>query len=189
MTRISFAATITEFTPGDNAQEAWEDAVGSWQTIDFTDLEEGTLLSDQYRDEFGVVFETVPFTAVAQDSESIYLNDGFGFQVLTIDFPSSGLNITFETPMQSIAFDHPGDMFVRLDLADGTTYEGFPGSSGFGLFSGWTSDVPILGIEVGDFGGAFNIDDFRLVPIPGPAAFAFFGCAAMTRGGRRMRRD
>lgn len=180
-------AVVTTYTPTAEAEQAWEDAVGSWQTIDFVGLEEGTPITHQYRDEYGVVFGTDPFTAVAQDNEAFFPNDGFGFQVITIAQPNLGVNISFDTPLQAIAFDHPGTVVIRFHLADGTTFEGFGGSQGAGLFSGWPSDVPIIGVELGDFGGAFHIDDMRFVPIPGPAGFAFFAGLAIRRGGRRRR--
>ncbi|MFK7959063.1 MAG: hypothetical protein AB8G96_00935 [Phycisphaerales bacterium] len=178
-------ATVIEYSPLDEAELAWEAAVGDWQTIDFTDLEEGDILTDQYREEFGVVFETAPFSSVVNEASG-FLHDGFGFTITTINFPNLGGIITFETPMQAIAIDHPGTFFVKLTLADGTVFESFPGLGGLDRFSGWTSDVPIVQAEFGDFDGSFNVDDLRLVPVPGPASIAVLGVAA-AMGPRRRR--
>jgi hypothetical protein len=103
LTAVSVArAEVAEFTDAN----AWAEAVGSFNTIDFTGFPDSTLISNQFA-ELGVLFtDANEFTVCC--SEVQFPNDGEGLDV------NNNLHLSFLTPQSAIAADfHP---VLRIQL-------------------------------------------------------------------------
>jgi MYXO-CTERM domain-containing protein len=159
---------------------AWQAAVGSYTTIDFTGYQDGYLVTDQYA-HLGITF------AGAQHSfghAGAFLNDGEGLR------GAPNVHIHFSEPQDWIAVDFPGTVRFRLYrhselihtselFFDFISY--FAGLVSAAPFDEVIIDAPLPGIP------AMGIDDLYFgPPIPAPGALGAFALAALL--GRRRRR-
>jgi len=179
------AATVTEFGPFEDGEIAWERAVGSWETIDFTGVPVGTFLTDEFLESDGITFTSFPQVVGPTGS---FVLDGFGM--------ASGIDghieLTFATPLLTVAFDLPGSGEIEFFSGDeriaGPLPLGFPGLD---RFSGYISDTPFDRIVLSDQ-DALGIDDLRYgMVIPGPGAVGIgvlAGLAGFAGPARRRRR-
>mgnify|MGYP006286374493 CR=1 FL=1 len=178
------AATVTEFGPFEDGEIAWERAVGSWQTIDFTGVPVGTFLTDEFLESDGITFSSFP-QVVGPTGD--FVLDGFGI-LSGID---GHIEFTFATPLRTVAFDLPGSGEIEFFAGDeriaGPLPMGFPGVD---RFSGYISDTPFDRIVLSDQ-DALGIDDLRYgMVVPGPGAVGIgvlAGLAGFAGTGRRRR--
>lgn len=168
-------ADIQAFTD----KQAWIDAVGDFNTIDFTGFEEGTIITDQYAD-LGVLFTTgydeIDFSADRYPNDNWGLSGNFGSTTLAFDSPqfwfgadyAFGLNIWF----------FKDDELVLVASFDG---------QGGGNFGGIISDETFDGLLLtGDPVICCPFIDDLYFGVPGPGGLAVFIVAGVcTR--RRMR--
>jgi hypothetical protein len=146
----------------------WQAAVGDFATLDFTGLQNGEVLFDQYSD-LGVLFPDGNDTV--RNVPSIFIEDGWGLR----DNFTGTITIEFDTPRTAIASDHPG--FATFFLY----WEGKPVgradflNGGAGNFSGILSSIPFDAVEIVDVtGGSVAIDDLHF-SIPTPSALTCIG--------------
>lgn len=156
-------ADIQAFTD----KQAWIDAVGDFNTIDFTGFEEGTIITDQYAD-LGILFgerdDVINFSTDYFPNDSWGLVDGFG-----------PIAITFDTPQRWIGADYVFGLgiffYVEKELVLVASFDG----KGAGNFGGIISDEPFDSLLlVGDpVIAAIFIDDLYF-GVPGPGGLAAF---------------
>ena len=168
------AATITEFGPFEDGRIAWEEAVGEWETIGFTEQPPGTFLTDEYLESDGIVFGNNPqIIGPAFDS---FVMDGFGIRS-AID---GTIEIDFTIPLQTVAFDLSGSGEVEF-FSDGESIAGpIPwGLTGSGLFAGFISDTPFDRVVLTD-SNEIAVDDLRYgMIVPGPGVAVLFVLAGL----------
>ena len=157
----------------------WQSAVGDYSTIDFTGFSNNTVITDQYED-MGILFtDGLDFI---YHNNNIFLNDGIG---LRGGIPHS-ITIDFTVPIQWIAMDFPGRLWVELYFKGRLTYNAGPfGSSGPGHFAGFQSTQPFDKVRLFNAAASeANIDDLHFgPPIPAPGVLAL-----AATGARRRRR-
>ena len=168
------SASTTEFSN----KSAWQGAAAPFSTITFTEFPAGTVITTQYQD------EGLTFTPGAIENEpSIYPNDGFGL--------GNGVPITisFDQDRNSIAFDFPGSLIIKLFNDGSLIYtSGIFGVGGPGHFGGLISTNSFDQITISHaFSSNSSVDDMYFgAPVPAPAsAILLLGLAAC---GRRRRR-
>ncbi|MHC4992337.1 MAG: hypothetical protein ACYTGC_15295, partial [Planctomycetota bacterium] len=123
-------------------REAWEAAVGSFSTIDFTEIPLGTIATDHYRQSHGVTF-TGGFD---------YVEPGTGEDGAGLD-SSSGLRGQLDAPLNAVAVKIPPQEMVQIVLfCEG--YEAFFMSA---HFSG----------DAGDFLGVVSTEAFYAFVVRG----------------------
>ncbi|HRP63258.1 MAG TPA: hypothetical protein PK400_08200 [Phycisphaerales bacterium] len=171
------AAIVTEYTN----KAAWQAAVGSYSTIDFTGFAHGTTLNTQYAESHGVTF--IGTNNIVHTSS--FLNDGEGVR----GQPES--RFVFSTPRHSVAVDFPGQAIYKLYYSGVLVYTSNPhwapvGGGGFyGLVSDTLFDEVVVYRNTGN--PAFYDDLHFGPPIPAPGALGVFALAAF--GCRRRRRS
>lgn len=166
---------ITGFT---DAGE-WQEAVGEFSTIDFTEYPAGTVITDQYAD-LGVQFpEGNDFIY----HTSAFVNDGTGLHGNNLDLQ---ITVEFDTPQLWFGVDHPGIAVIDA-YANGELIESFGHGQGtFGAFTGILSDVYFdkVVIHRGNDNSAARIDDMHW-GVPAPGAVAALALAGLLGGSRR----
>jgi hypothetical protein len=163
-------------------RESWENAVGSFTTIGFTEFPHNTRVTEQYA-YLGVHFiDGVDFIACCDPIT--YPRDGAGLE----GEPST--HLTFDAPMTYIAADFPGHIIIDL------SFEGIPiytstrlGSSGHGFFGGLVSSMPFDEVMIRDRpGSGIFLDDLHFgPPIPAPSALSLLVPAGVLLSRRRRR--
>src|SRR6056297_2740769 len=153
------------FFRGPDEVAAWEEAAGSWGTMDFTGFEFGQHLTDEYEKELGVVF-TDTTNYVSGPSAGLFPRDKWGLQIGPF---ASFAEFTTVEPIQSLAFFHPGFFDVTLWLGDELIV--FEENSVFPLsFSGLVSDIPFDRVRISDGADTASIDDILVgAAVPSPA--------------------
>ena len=177
------AAADIAFFRGPDEVAAWEEAAGSWGTMDFTGFEFGQHLTDEYEEELGVVF-TDTTNYVSGPSAGLFPRDKWGLQIGPF---ASFAEFTTVEPIQSLAFFHPGIFDVTLWLGDELIL--FEENSFFPLgFFGFVSEVPFDRVRISDGADTASIDDILVgAAVPSPAVAALLGLGLL-KGGRRRRR-
>lgn len=158
-------------------KQAWIDAVGDFNTIDFTGFEEGTIITDQYAD-LGVFFtdgdDEIGFSADRYPNDNWGLNGNFG-----------GITLAFDSPQSWFGADYAfglGIWFFRDDEL--VLVASFDGKGG-GNFGGIISDEPFDGLFLtGHPAGCCPFIDDLYFGVPGPGGVAVFIVAGV---GRRRR--
>lgn len=168
-------AAVTQYTN----KVAWQNAAGNWTTLPFTDLPDGTLITNQYAAQ-GVVF--------TDGSDFIYhstsfLNDGAG-----VNGAFDTIWLSFNQPMFTIGADYPGSLKISL-YSDGQLIYA---SSDFDVivshFAGLISTEPFDTALIIDPAGGVFIDDLHFgPPIPVPGVLALLTTTAMVARVRRRR--
>jgi len=180
---VPASAALTEYR-GVETQAAWESAVGSWQTMDFTGFAPGQHLTDEYEAEFGVVF-TDPTNFVDLESQNIYPNDGWGLVTGTF---AQYIEFELGEPIDAIAFFHPGSLIVTLWLGDDLVGQGGDAHPAPGNFFGITSTMPFDRVRIDDQAGIGFVDDIRRgMAVPGPGVLAMLVGGLLGPGGRGRR--
>jgi hypothetical protein len=169
----SARAEVIEFTD----REAWFDAVGSVTTIGFTELPNGTVVTDQYEDE-GVLFTDGLDTIFADDS---FINDGLGLD------GNGFIELTFLTPQSYLAVDFPIALRISLFSQGKLIYlSNFFGTSGYGDFAGLISSEPFDSALIADPPlPSTRIDDLHF-GVPAPSSVAVFGLGLLRPTRRRQ---
>jgi hypothetical protein len=166
-------SSVTEFTN----KNAWQSAAGSFTTITFQEVPVGTVVTDQYD------FLGIQFTPGQVAESSIYVNDNVG---LVNGVP---ISFTFDQPRQSVAFDYPGSLQIKLFSAGELIYtSSIFGVGGLGFFAGISSTQSFDTVMFSHgFGPPADVDDLHFgATVPAPAsAILLIGLAAC---GRRRRR-
>jgi hypothetical protein len=171
-------ATVVEFTN----KSLWQTAAGSYTTIHFTELPNGTLVTNQYAN-LGVTFTDGSDYILVQPTT--FLNDGAG-----LNGAFDSVSLAFASPMQSIAIDFPGSAEIDLYSQGQLIYASTDfGGSGLGHFAGLISDLSFDAARIFDPEGGVFIDDLHFgPPIPGPGALPVIatGLLAMSRRKGRL---
>ncbi len=148
-------------------KQAWIDAVGDFNTIDFTGFEEGTIITDQYAD-LGVRFTTgydeIDFSADRYPNDNWGLDGNLGYTTLAFDSPQYWFGADYAFGL--------GIWFFRDDEL--VLIASFGGQGG-GNFGGIISDEPFDGLWLtGDpVICCPHIDDLYF-GVPGPGGLAVF---------------
>jgi hypothetical protein len=160
----------------------WEDEIGQYDTIDFTDYPHGTIISDQYAD-IGVNFEGQNNVILEIPS---FINDGFGLRGWM------GTWVHFDEPMNWIAGDHPGRLYFALYVEGELIGEAGWGHVGAGNFTGVVStkafDSAFLFRPPNPDGTfAVYIDDlhFGALTVPAPGVLSVIAFALFANRRRR----
>jgi hypothetical protein len=172
----STQGAVVEYTN----KAAWQNAVGSYSTITFTELPANTWITTQYS-HLGISF-TDGSDQVAY-MPGAFLNDDHG---LNGAFDESTL--TFSQPMYTIAIEFPGRAQLELYYLGQSIYTSSEfGGSGAGWFAGLISDQPFDEVFMYDPTGGFFIDDLHFGPaIPAPGVIAVLLTAGLVRPRRRL---
>jgi hypothetical protein len=165
-------------------RQAWENAVGDYTTIDFTGLENGEPLSNQYAD-LGVLFSSAG--SLFAFNSCIFVNDCWGMR----GEGGGGAWVHFDEPMNWIAADHPGSLSFALYFDDELIIEiGAFGGSGTGHFAGLVSEKPFNKARLFRAPPALDfvyIDDlhFGAIAVPAPGALGVLAVALLVHRRRR----
>ncbi len=117
-------------------RDGWMSAGGAFTSVDFTGLDEFTILSDQYEN-LGLLFPDHNDSIVRRSSYS----DGYG--VYGGGFGEDGITTVFSQPKFWIAVDYPGRIVFRLFRKGELVYESSNHHSGGEIaFFGLVSDEP-----------------------------------------------
>jgi hypothetical protein len=162
-------AAFTEYTD----PVEWQNAVGDYETITFTEFPVDTLLGDQYSD-LGVHF--------TDGNDYIYQAAAFDSDMRGVD-GNGNITLAFDTPQQWIAVDYPGFIQIELYKDAALLYQSsiFVHESFAGLLSAQAFDTAVLI----DPAGEAEIDNLYF-GVPAPSGLAVFG-AFLALGGRRRR--
>lgn len=165
--------------------EGWKAATPGFTTIDFTGLEHGTTIYDQYA-ELGVLFTSPGPPKIAKHA-TYFVQDGWG-----IDGNWNYVELTFLAPMYAVAWHH-GPHFLEVYSGEeliATTPLAMLPSPGQ-KFGGLTSSIAFdrVRIRTPSFMSQVWIDNiyFAAAPIPSPAAA--FAIAGLLLGCGRRRRE
>lgn len=174
------AVTVYDsFTP-------WSEDVGTFTTIDFTELPVFTDVTDQYAD-LGVLFTDSDSNKIWGPSTKIFPQDGYGLNAGLM------IELTLLTPALGIAAHFPGGLRFRLFSGDTMIFESpYLGGSGYNFSGGVISELPFDRVQIVDqlssIPDTFAVDNLYIsfAPVPAPgAALGLLGVAAW--GGRRRR--
>src|SRR5690554_3141498 len=153
-------ADVQDFT--DSQRPLWFNAVGDlggYETIDFTGFANSTFLTDQYHDEFGVLF--ADGLDIVRFNPGIYPLDDWGldgFATTTIEF---------NTPQNWFASDGPGAMQFQLYRHDELVYTSRVSFFGF---IGVISDIGFDKIVLDDPEDSnVNMDNIYFGAVPAPS--------------------
>jgi hypothetical protein len=164
--------SVTEYSN----ENAWQTAAGAFTTITFQEVPVGTVVTNQYAS-LGI-----QFTPGQVAESSIYVNDNVG---LANGVP---ISFTFDQPRQSVAFDYPGSLQIKLFSNGELIYNsGIFGVGGTGFFAGIVSTQSFDTVMFSHgFGPPADVDDLHFgAPVPAPAsALLLLGLVAL---GRRRR--
>jgi hypothetical protein len=162
-------------------RDAWFASVEALTTITFTELPNGTFVTNQY-DELGVLFTDGLDIILCCGNN--FPNDGSGLNGVT------STALTFTMPQYSIAVDFPGAAQLRLFSAGALIYtSSWFGISGVGNFGGLISSQPFDAVLITDpVDNALVIDDLHFgVPAPGAPSLLAAGALWLDRRHRRRR--
>jgi hypothetical protein len=157
-------------------KDEWISMVGEFTTIDFTGFTHGEHISDQYA-HLGVTFSSAGSVQFLESD--IFVNDGWGMY----GQGGGGVWLDFDTPMNWIAADHPGVLWIALYYNDELIIEiGAFGGGGTGFFAGLISEKPFNKAKLfrePPFANLVGVDDlhFGALAVPAPGAIAMFGLA------------
>jgi hypothetical protein len=181
------SASFVEYTD----QVAWNTAVPSFTTIQFSEVPLYSSVTDQYAP-LGVIF--TPGDDWTDFNPALWPSDGFG---LRGGFTQSGnvlpIIMEFETPLTSLAIRYPGStkflMFSGgIQIGETNSFYGFNPWS----FAGIVSDTPFDKLIISNTtGGANSMDTLYFggfVPAPGTAVVLALGGAALGLRRRSRRR-
>jgi hypothetical protein len=164
------SAEVIEF--GNGQKEQWENAVGEYTTITFTEFPNNTLIVDQYAS-LGIHFTNGG--VVTSPNWDAFPEDGAG---IVHPYAGSPMLLTFDEPMTHIAIDFPG--FAQFELySDGELIhisDEF-GGAGAGNFAGLSSTEPFDQVYIEDWllEAWVSLDNLHFGPsIPAPGALALF---------------
>ncbi|HRQ74749.1 MAG TPA: hypothetical protein PK098_02400, partial [Phycisphaerales bacterium] len=169
---VSTHAGVVQYTN----KAAWQSAVGSYHTIDFTGFQHGMILSTQYQAEHGITF-------VGQQGfyhSSSMLNDGQG----VVGIPGS--RMFFDTPQKWIAVDFPGTIVFNLYFQGELIYTSSQFLDFPSPFAGLISDTPFDEVYLFRYTTSLVFYDDLYFGVPAPGALGVFALAAL--GCRRRRR-
>lgn len=158
---------VVEFE--DKAQ--WLDAVGPFQTADFTGFPSGTPITDQYAD-LGALFTDGQDVVLCCDGVS-FPNDEAGLRGFT------SVSLQFRTPLRALAFDAVSVLGAQISLfREGRLVHV---SSVFGLeaegFAGLVSPAPFDEALIGNaIGEGVGFDDLHF-GVPSPGALSLLAIA------------
>ena len=159
----------------------WENAVGAYTTIGFTEYPDGTWIFEQYAD-LGVHFIDGA-DIIMCCSFATFPIDGAGLD------GNDEIHLVFDAPLSYIAVDFPGHVQFDFYSNGQLIYESaYLGHSGIGNFVGLVcpdvfDEVVIYDPPVGD---QVFLDDLHFgPPIPAPPAIALLALAACRPGRRR----
>lgn len=155
-------------------KQAWIDAVGDFNTIDFTGFEEGTIITDQYTD-LGVLFtnglDEIEFSADRYPNDNWGLAGNFGSTTLAFEYPQYWFGADYAFGL-GIWFFRDGELVLVAS---------FDGNGG-GNFGGIISDEPFDGLLfTGDPVICCPYIDDLYVGVPGPGGLAVFIVAGVCR--------
>jgi len=158
---------------------AWQAATPGFVTIDFTDLTQFTIITDQYSDS-GVLFTDGDDVVFGPDFTS-FVVDGFGA------IGQGEFNWAFATPQYSIATHFTGGGQLELLFGGAPIYTS-PHYSGIeGTFLGFVSTLPFDTARIIDPDDpGVNIDNLYF-GVPAPGALGLLALAGMSGPGRRRR--
>lgn len=170
----SVQASVTEYT---NAA-AWQGAVDTYTTVDFTGYPMNTLITDQYAS-LGVTF--TDGVDIIYPNEGLFLNDGVGINGV------DSTTVVFDTDMFWIGVDVPGALQITLFNNNQLLYSSnLFGVGGTGFFAGLISSEPFDKAFIIDPLGGTVFDDLHFgAPVPGPAVLALFGVSVLVAHPRR----
>jgi hypothetical protein len=168
----------------DDDRQLWFDGVdqlGDYDTITFAELPVGTVVTNQYQSDLGVVFSG----GVTDFGPSIYPNDSHGFFAVPLT------EIRFDTPQNWFAVDHPDTMMIELYRHDALFYTSSPsGIHGVGDFNGIISDISFDAVRIFDpTDSLVGVDDMYFGVIPAPGTICFILGLALSRASKRRRPD
>ncbi|HRP62621.1 MAG TPA: hypothetical protein PK400_04950 [Phycisphaerales bacterium] len=170
----SIHADVIEFTN----KQAWQNAVPSFNTIDFTGWPNGLPITTQYHQEFGITFALGTQTHHSQSMP----NDGQG----VVGIPGS--RILFDTPQKWFAVDFPGTIVFNLYYQGTLIYTSseFFGSPGPTPFAGLISDTPFDEVYLFRYTTNLVFYDDLFFGVPAPGALGVFALAAFRARSRRQ---
>lgn len=146
-------------------KQAWIDAVGDFNTIDFTGFEEGTIITDQYAD-LGVWF-TTGYDEIGFSADR-YPNDNWG-----LDGNLGYTTLAFDSPQYWFGADYAFGLGIWFFRDDELVLVASFGGQGGGHFGGIISDEPFDGLRLtGDPLGCCPFIDDLYVGVPGSGGLA-----------------
>jgi hypothetical protein len=164
----------------------WQNAVGSYTTLDFTSYPEFTIITDQYvnqgvefTDGNDFIFTTGSFPS---DGHGLVSSDGFG---------SLGMiHMSFSQPQYWLAFDFIGHLQIELYNDGDLIFTSSEYVAGFTPFVGLVSTMSFDAAVARSFSHpTISIDNMHFgPPVPAPGALALICLCAATAAGRRNRR-
>ena len=170
--------TVVEYTN----KLSWQNDVGSYNTITFTELPANTWITTQYT-HLGATFTDGSDQVVYMPGA--FVNDDYG-----LNGALDETTLIFSQPMYTVAVDFPGyvqfELYYRQELVYiSNPFDVIGGISGF---AGLISDQPFDELRMFDPTSDLFIDDLHFGPaIPGPGALALAAIAGafMSRHRRR----
>ncbi|MFO0829879.1 MAG: hypothetical protein U0572_17185 [Phycisphaerales bacterium] len=169
----------------------WSGQAGAFTTIGFNDLPNNTFVTDQYSD-LGVTFtDADPDIVQSAGLFSIYAQDGCGLNGVCL------IEMTFDGPMQSVAWHFPGVLFADVYFGSTLLYQSpILGNPGVNWFAGIISDVPFDRVKLrslppDQFGNCWapHLDNVYYSSVPAPPVLALFGLAGVLAHSRRWSRS
>ena len=161
---------------------SWQNDVGSYNTITFTELPANTWITTQY-DHLGVTF-TDGSDQVAY-MPGAFVNDDYG-----LNGALDETTLVFSQPMYTVAVDFPGYVQFELYYKQELVYISNPFDviGGIGGFAGLISDQPFDEVRMFDPTSGFFIDDLHFGPaIPAPGALGLIALAGAVTLRRKRR--
>ncbi|HRP63531.1 MAG TPA: hypothetical protein PK400_09585, partial [Phycisphaerales bacterium] len=173
----SAAAAVIQYT----SKAEWQAAAGAFHTIDFTGFAHGTLITNQYTEQYGVTF--VGLNTIFHSSA--FIHDGHGLR----GQPAS--RFRFDSPKTSVAVEFAGQIVFNLYYQGVLMYtspdfwDPSQGGLGFaGIVSSFEFDEVVL-YRSPPIDGLVLYDDLYF-GVPSPGALGVFALTAF--GCRRRRR-
>lgn len=160
----------------------WQDAVGSYTTIEFTEYPEFTPITDQYA-HLGITFtdgnDLIRISSFPTDDYGLVSSDGFG--------NLGTIHISFAEPTFWLGFDFLGGLQLELYSDGQLIFTSNQYLAGFTPFVGFVSTDSFDAAIVRDYNDpAMAIDDIHFgPPIPAPGALSLLGVAVVFAIGRR----